>query len=120
MDIVEDAHPHYTSITTKVMIQKELRGTRLAINLLQANYKQLLTKGIKFDFIDCDPTMITFFKRIGYQTIDTVNHPEYGESIVMKLDLLNFKHLKIVNSLLNNRPLAKVGQEDWVWGRRSS
>ncbi|HEY9812940.1 MAG TPA: GNAT family N-acetyltransferase [Candidatus Sericytochromatia bacterium] len=97
-DFIGDAHPRYTSISTKLMVKKELRGSTLALRLMRANYQQLLVDGVKFDFIDCEPHMIPFFQKLGYQPIEMINHPEYGSGLAMMLNVFNFKHLEQVKS----------------------
>jgi hypothetical protein len=96
--IAGDAHFFDTSIGTKFMIQKHLRGSRIAVSIMQAYYCQLLQDQIKFDFIDCEPHMIAFFQRLGYQPIDMINHPEYGSGLAMMLDVFNLQHLERVKS----------------------
>ncbi|BAY29808.1 hypothetical protein NIES2107_16520 [Nostoc carneum NIES-2107] len=97
-DIAGNAHPLYTSIGTKFMIIHHLRGSRITLGILQAYYNQLLLDQIKFDFIDCEPHMIPFFQKLGYQPIDMINHPEYGSGLAMMLDVFNFQHLEQVKS----------------------
>ena len=97
-EIAGDAHPFSTSIGTKFMIQKHLRGSRIAFGIMQAHYNQMLLDKIRFDFIDCEPHMIPFFQKLGYQTIDMINHPEYGSGMAMMLDVFNLKHLQRVKS----------------------
>lgn len=97
-ETVGDAHPHYTSISTKLMIQKEFRASTLFLDLFRALYKHLLSEGIKFDFGDCDFPVTIFFKRLGYQVVGQANHPEYGEGNIVMLDVLNLEHLEKSNS----------------------
>jgi hypothetical protein len=99
-EVVGDAHPCYTSVSTKLMVHKKLRGSTLALRLMLGNYRQLLIDEVKFDFIDCNSHMVAFFMRLGYQIMGTVNHPEYGEGIVMMLELFNLEYLNKVNSPL--------------------
>lgn len=97
-EVVGDAHPQYTSISTKLIIQKELRGSLLFVELAQVLYKHLLLEGIKFDFSDCDSPVTVFFKKLGYQVVGKENHPEYGEGNIMMLDVINLEHLEKINS----------------------
>jgi len=97
-DIAGNAHPLYTSIGTKFMVLHHLRGSRIALSILQTYYNQLLLDQIKFDFMDCEPQMIPFFQKLGYQPIDMINHPEYGSGLAMMLDVFNFQHLEQVKS----------------------
>lgn len=97
-EIAKNVHPNNTSISTKLMTKTHLRGSTMALRIMQANYNQLLLDQIKFDFIDCEPHMIAFFQRLGYQPIDMIIHPEYGSGLAMMLDVFNFQHLERVKS----------------------
>ena len=97
-EIAKDAHPLYTSICTKFMVIQNQRRKGIGLGLMQAHYSQMLIDRIKFDFIDCEPQMIPFFQKLGYQPIEMVDHPEYGSGLAMMLDVFNFKHLEQVKS----------------------
>ncbi|NER37733.1 MAG: GNAT family N-acetyltransferase [Oscillatoria sp. SIO1A7] len=84
-----DAHPLFTSITSRLMVPHHLRGKRIGLKLMQAGYKQQLVDGIKFDFIDCENHMVPFFEKIGYQLIGSFEYEVYGNYNIMVLDLLN-------------------------------
>ncbi|MGK7925098.1 MAG: GNAT family N-acetyltransferase [Spirulina sp.] len=85
-------------MTSKFMVLSSLRGRKIGLKMLQASYKQFLQDGIKFDFIDCEPYMKPFYQKLGYQSTDIIDHPEYGRSIVLMLDILNLKHLETIKS----------------------
>ncbi len=101
-ETVGDAHPHHTSITTKFMIKKEFRGSTLFRELFRSWYKHLLNEGVKFDFADCAPRTTILYQKLGYQVIGEINHPEYGYGNLLMFNILDFEHLKKVNSPLTN------------------
>ncbi|MEG3861178.1 N-acyl amino acid synthase FeeM domain-containing protein [Microcoleus sp. herbarium12] len=102
MDYVGDAHPKFTSISGKLMVQKELRGNQIALHLIRENYRQLLLEGIRFDFSECDSELVAYYSKIGYKSIGTLNHPEYGEGTIIMLDLLDLDYLEQINSPLKD------------------
>jgi hypothetical protein len=102
MDCVGDAHPQFTSISGKLMVQKEFRGNQLAVKLIRENYRQLLLEGIRFDFSECDDELASYYNKIGYRNIGTLNHPEYGEGIILRLDLLDLEYLEKIGSPLKD------------------
>jgi predicted GNAT family N-acyltransferase len=102
MDCVGDAHPKSTSVSGKLMVQKEFRGNQLAAKLIRENYRQLLLEGIRFDFSECDAELASYYNKIGYRNIGTLNHPEYGEGIILMLDLLDLEHLERISSPLED------------------
>ncbi len=57
-----DAHPLSTSITSRLMVQHDLRGTGIGLRMLVSSYNQQFLDGIKFDFIDWEANMILFLK----------------------------------------------------------
>ncbi|MBD2546047.1 GNAT family N-acetyltransferase [Planktothricoides raciborskii] len=97
-EATRQSHLIDVSVCTKFMVIKNLRRTGIGFSLMQFHYNQLLLDQIKFDFIDCEPHMIPFFQKLGYQTIDMINHPEYGSGMAMILDVFNLKHLQRVKS----------------------
>lgn len=99
-DFAGEAHPRYTSVTSKLRVQKDIRGTTLALRLLKARYQLLITNEIKFDFGDCVKNDLAFYQKSGCQVIGNGIYPEYGETIHRMLDVFNFGHLKKINSPL--------------------
>ncbi|MEG3903285.1 GNAT family N-acetyltransferase [Microcoleus sp. B4-C5] len=97
-EITQDAHPMNVSVSTKFMVDTNFRRKGIGLVLMQANYNQLLLDKVKLDFIDCEPHMIGFFQKLGYQPIDMINHPEYGSGLALMLDVFNFEHLQRVKS----------------------
>ena len=55
MESVGRSFPLRVSITTKLMVNAELRGSSLGCRLAMATYRDGLLDGILFDFIDCNP-----------------------------------------------------------------
>jgi len=88
-----DAHPLYTSIIARLMVQNHWRGSGIGLKLMQACYKQQLIDGIKLNFIDCENHMISFFQNLGYKLIETFDYQVYGTGNLMMLDVLKFKQL---------------------------
>ncbi len=64
MEKVGDAHPLYTSITGRFMVQNYLRGTLIGLRIIQALYKQQLLDVIKFDFVDGEGYLVPFFEKL--------------------------------------------------------
>jgi GNAT superfamily N-acetyltransferase len=101
MDFVKPHHPASTSITTKLMVSPEMRGTLIATALARALYDFACDEGIEYDFIDCNRPLVPFFLRLGYRhySID-VEHPEYGIVTPMLLVTRDYDHLAEVGSPL--------------------
>lgn len=93
------AHPHSTSVTTKLLVVPDLRGSTLPYRLAAATYAAALVDGVLFDFVDVYPARVRFFQRLGYQVhLPRVVHPEYGPVIVMRLSMRDAQHLAEVRS----------------------
>ena len=86
-DNAGDSYPGFTSISNYIMVQKTFRGSPLILQLVQAVYKQLLIENIKFDFMDCEPNMVNFYQRLGYQNMGQIKHPEFGLGNLMRFDI---------------------------------
>ncbi len=96
---VGGAHPAAVSLTTKLMIVPELRSGTLAVRLALAVYDFGGARGIRHDFIDCNPHLEDFFQRLGYRRYwPHVEHPEYGRVLPLRLDLDDHAHLAGIRS----------------------
>jgi Acetyltransferase (GNAT) domain len=82
-------HPNATSMCTRLMVAPRLRRTSLAMRLAQVSYGFGLHNKIRYNFVDCDDHLISFFQRLGYIFHRRAEHPEYGIGNVMRLDLLD-------------------------------
>ncbi|PAY19045.1 hypothetical protein CKO51_12900 [Rhodopirellula sp. SM50] len=91
-----------TSITTRLMIAKEFRSGTLAVKLSKAVFQFAQQHAIQTDFIDCNPPLDKFFFRMGHKRVREISHPEYGDVVVMKLDLADQAYLRSIKS-----PFAK-------------
>lgn len=93
------AHPHSTSVTTKLVVAPDQRGSTLPYRLAAATYAAALSDGVLFDFVDVYPARVPFFQRLGYRVhLPRAVHPEYGPVIVMRLGMRDAEHLAEVRS----------------------
>jgi GNAT superfamily N-acetyltransferase len=93
------AYPHGTSVTTKLVVAPDQRGSTLPYRLAAATYAAALADGVSFDFVDVYPARVPFFQRLGYQVhLPRAVHPEYGPVIVMRLGMRDAQHLAEVRS----------------------
>jgi hypothetical protein len=95
----DTAHPHSTSITTKLVVVPDRRRTTLPYRLAAATYAAALSDGVMFDFVDVYPARVAFFERLGYRVhVPRALHPEFGEVIVMRLGMRDARHFAEVKS----------------------
>jgi GNAT superfamily N-acetyltransferase len=93
------AYPHGTSVTTKLVVAPDHRGSTLPYRLAAATYSAALSDGVLFDFVDVYPARVPFFQRLGYQVhLPHAMHAEYGPVIVMRLGMRDAQHLAEVRS----------------------
>jgi hypothetical protein len=91
--------PDRVSITTKLMVGREHRQGTLGARLSMATYRDGITSGILFDFIDCNPHLEDTFHRFGYRRFTgRIQHPEYGDVLPLVLLLTDLEHLEQVGS----------------------
>jgi len=87
------------SITTRLMIHPRQRGRTLAMRLACHGYQNVLRHGIKTDFLDCNDHLVSYFSRLGYVPHRTaLQHPEYGQVTVMRLNVTDAAHLEEIRS----------------------
>lgn len=89
LESVGHFHPSNTSICTRLMVASARRGTSLALRLSKASYAFGLANRVRFNFIDCNTSLVPFFERLGYVFHRLAEHPEHGIGSVMRLDLLD-------------------------------
>ena len=87
-----------TTITTRFMVDRERRGTLLAVQLARSLFSRGTARGIVTDYIDCNEPLVPFFERLGYRSMRTVEHPDYGAVRLMRLDVRDWGHLARVGS----------------------
>jgi hypothetical protein len=88
-----------TSIVTKLVVVQALRGSSLAYRLASEAYRTGLRDGMLHNFIDVFPQRIPFFERLGYRVhVPAAVHAEFGEVVVMRLDMRDEAHLRRVGS----------------------
>ena len=87
-----------TAITTRLMVERNRRGTVLASMLATALFGIGHARGVEADFIDCNAHLVPFFARLGYREAGMIEHPEYGLVTLMRLDLQDDAFLRKIGS----------------------
>ena len=99
MNAACSAHPDRTSITTRLMILPECRGSSLAIEMAVSAYDHGLEQGVTHNFIDCNDYLVPFFKGLGFvQYLPKKYHEEYGAVTCMRLNVFDREHLERISS----------------------
>jgi N-acyl-L-homoserine lactone synthetase len=98
-------YPSKVSLTSKLIVDRGHRTGKVALALARSIFRIGVTLGIAVDFIDCQPTLVRFYRRLGYeQTRETpFEHPELGPRIPMRL-WFDQDHLARAGSLLLREP----------------
>ncbi len=92
-----------SSISTKLIVRKDYRSTSIAFRLACATYVQQIKDNLLYSFVDCARDMVSFYLRLGYKVHQNdFYHPEFGDGVVLVLELQNISHLEECNS-----PFAK-------------
>jgi hypothetical protein len=93
-------HPRQTSITSGLMVATTRRGGFLGARLAIAAYEDGLSRGIRWNFIDCIPSLAPFYLAFGWvEHLPEATHPEYFNRVRrLRLDLEDEKHFERVRS----------------------
>jgi len=76
------------SMNTRLMIRSDFRATDTLKKLVTTAYACSLANGISYNFVDCQPKNQSVAALFGYKPhVLSVSHPEFGNSVVMKLRL---------------------------------
>lgn len=95
------------SVTTKLTVAPFARRTRVSFLLSRATYAGALERGVEVDFCDCQPSRLHLFQRMGYRLMPGAGqHPVYGSSLRLRLDVRDIEHLERVGS-----PFAAVARK---------
>lgn len=88
-----------TSISTRIMVRADFRGTTLAAHLASHLYRQALADGILFDYCDCHVRLLPWYTGLGYK-LHRLNavHDDYGNATVLRLDIQDLVHLEYTQS----------------------
>ena len=89
------------SMTSRMMVAKEWRGSLVSGALLSAVYNANRGLGSKFDFCNCAPSLLEFYEQIGYRRFTTGFLDEDNGYRVPLVGLVrDLEHLKQVRSPL--------------------
>lgn len=92
-------HPHESSTTTKLMVDRRYRRTPLALRLAQACYDLGLAAGMSLNFIDCNAHLRSFFLQLGFrQVLPDFEHGDYGVVSPLVLALRDVEYLRRIRS----------------------
>ena len=92
-----------SSISTKLIVRNDYRSTSIAFRLACTTYMKQIKDNLMYSFVDCARDMVSFYIRLGYEVYQkNFYHPEYGDGVVLVLELQNIKHLEKCKS-----PFAK-------------
>jgi len=107
-DLFEEVQLNRMTVTSKLMIAPEFRGTSLVLRLVAYMTRQLHYKeGVLFDLIDCNAPLVPFFERLGYDShIGRALHREYGRVQPMFIALRDLEHLAARRSPLLRTALS--------------
>lgn len=96
----EHDHPARTSITSGLMVEATRRRGIIGARLATAAYEHGLSRGTRWNFIDCIPDLVPFFVGFGWiEHLPEDNHPEYPFKVRrLRLDLEDECHLERVRS----------------------
>ncbi|MEQ8667903.1 MAG: AMP-binding protein [Pirellulales bacterium] len=108
IDHLAEKQLNQSSISTRIMLAPHVRRSAVGPMLLLAAYEHGRKHGVKFDYCDCNDSVLEFFEQIGYRAIRRVQHPEYGDVSVMRLDLEDTTYLQSIGSPLVVRQRSSV------------
>ncbi len=81
-------------IVTRLMTDRHLRKSDLGERLAIDCYKRILAADYQFVYIDCNDYLIDWFTGLGFRTTRDVLHSEYGQVMVMVLNVNDIEHLE--------------------------
>jgi len=96
--------PPALSLSSRLMIAREMRGSPTLPKLLVTAYEHAITEGVLFDFCSCSPGLVDLYEHLGYRRYkDNVIDPDAGYRVPMVLVVHDEDHLSDVRSPLLRR-----------------
>ena len=90
-----------TSVSSRFLVTARLRGSLVAVRIIQAWYRFIRSAGIEFDYILAKNDLLDLYTRIGYRPCgEPVHHPEIGDVLPLRLGVLDEAHFRAVRSPL--------------------
>jgi len=87
MDAVGKDCPTRVALCTRLMVAPKFRKSTLAVRLSAACFDIGFSKGVLWNFIDCNDHLVGFFTKLGYEYLHKCCHEEYGEVNAMRFNL---------------------------------
>jgi len=93
------AFPDFVSMTSRLALHTEHRGSHVLKKLTCALYEFLCEQGQKFNFIDCHTRLLPLYSRLGFRAYRPgFNHQKYTYVVPMVLVVDDLEHLEQVRS----------------------
>jgi len=90
--------PKSIAIATMFVVRKSMRLSRIACQLMLAALKKALDEGIDLVFIECEPKMAPFYKKLGFAIhVPSILHPDYGPALCLSMAVNNCPLLAKLN-----------------------
>jgi hypothetical protein len=90
------------AIATRFMVHPRHRATLLCAQLSCHLYGWGLQQGVSTTYMDCNSHLVPFFRSLGFREHRaSVTHPEYGQVTIMRLEMLDARHLRLTSSLFS-------------------
>ncbi len=87
------------SFCSRLMVAREYRNTRLALNLSEVTYRKGRERGVQFSFLSCKPELAPFFQRLGCLRYKCDFHdPNSGLQIAFVQILQDIEFLRSIKS----------------------
>jgi hypothetical protein len=79
-------YPHRVSITTKLMVRPDVRGTNVVLHLLRASYHLAFRRGVERSVFDCNDPVYALFKSMGARDLHgRKSSPDFGDVHIMEM-----------------------------------
>ncbi len=81
------------SIVTLDMVHKNFRKTAVFSRMMQMLYVLGIKRETQFCYMDVNPPLQPLFEKLGFKKIAEKHHFDYGDIVIMKMDILDIDHL---------------------------
>lgn len=91
--------PESLSLSSRLMIAREMRGSPALARLLVGAYEDALVRGRRLDLCNCSPSLVDLYEHLGYRRYkDNFMDPDVGYRVPMALVVRDEAHLEALRS----------------------
>ncbi|MEO1252733.1 MAG: GNAT family N-acetyltransferase [Pseudomonadota bacterium] len=101
-----------SAICTRIMTARRYRHTPLGYRMIESAFRFSADHDVTICLIDVNAPREQLFEKLGFRLIGRVEHPDYGEVSLMRLNGLDIQYLRAIRSPFTPLSEAYLAERD--------